>query len=338
MMQMRLLKIFIGLILLTWTSCTGLHKNTEYTMDQGETQGTYYHITYLQPEGKSLKKEIDAKLHEFDLSLSTYKPNSIISRINRNEEVETDLFFEIMYKEALFTSQKTEGAFDITVAPLVNAWGFGFENKKEDELPNVDTIMPYVGYEKVRLENHRVIKSDSSIMLDGNAIAQGYSADVIGQLLEDNDCQNYLVEIGGEIYCKGINPKGKSWQVGIDKPNDDPAAEKTEFQTIVGISNVGLATSGNYRKFYYKDGKKYAHTIDPKTGYPVQHGILSATVIATTCIRADAFATSFMVMGIEKSLKVCEGIAGMECYLIYADETGKFKTVQSSGFSKYLVE
>ena len=326
-------------------SCNTQAKNVDqsikvqYIHNEGETQGTYYSATYLQPDGKDLKTIIEAKLHEFDLSLSTYDSTSIISRINRNDEtVKTDLLFETMFAEAEKVSEKTDGAFDITVGPLVKAWGFAFGNKDHSKIPNVSKFIPLVGYKKIKIVNHKLVKENPAILIDANALAQGYSADIIGKLLEDNGCKHYMIEIGGEIVCKGMNPKGAKWRIGIDKPVDDSTSTNSELQAIVAITDIAITTSGNYRKFYVKDGKKYAHTIDPKTGKPVQHNLLSATIIAPTCIAADAFATSFMVMGVEKSMAVCKSIQGMECYLIYVDGKGENQVVYTEGFKKYLAE
>lgn len=307
--------------------------------NSGKMHGTFYHATYQHPEGKDLQKEIELKMKEFELSLSTFNPQSVISRINQNDDsVITDEYFESMYAEARKVSENSEGAFDITVAPLVNAWGFGFGDQERQKLPDVNSILSYIGYEKIKLENKKIIKSDKRIMLDASAIAKGQSSDVIGKLLESYGCENYMIEIGGEVACKGLNPSGKKWQIGIDKPVDSPFDNDEELQTIVAISGVGLATSGNYRQFYYKDGKKYAHTINPKTGYPVDHNLLSATVIAPTCMQADAYATAFMVLGVEKSLALCKRIPGMDCYLIYVDDAGNNQVVYSDGFKKYFAE
>lgn len=323
--------------LLFLTQCKPVNK--EYTFLEGKIFGTFYHITYLHPKGVDLTKEIEERLKEFDASLSTFNPNSIISRINRNDsDVNTDIFFEEMYSMSRQVSIKSNGAFDITVAPLVNAWGFGYGNHDTSLKPNLDTIMPYIGYQKIKLLNHKMIKDDPHIMIDASAIAKGQGSDVIARLLEEYGCENYMVEIGGEIACRGLNPKGEKWHIGIDKPNDDPADENKELQTIIAISNVGMATSGNYRQFYFKDGKKYAHTINPHTGYPVQHNLLSATVIAPTCMQADAYATAFMVLGVESSMSVCSTIPDMDCYLIYADKNGEYNTVYTKGFQKYLTE
>jgi len=337
-MKKILIAFFLLLMMaaIAWVAYLLQTNKVEYKHNQGKTQGTYYSATYLQPEGIDLQYKIDAKLHEFDLSLSTYNEASVISRINRNDSsVRTDLFFETMYYQAQEVSEHTNGAFDITVGPLVNAWGFG-KDSDHTITPNIAVLMPLIGHKKVRLVNHKILKDDAQIIIDANAIAQGYSTDVIAKLLEDNECQNYMIEIGGEIVCKGLNPKGEKWRIGIDKPIDDPANETKELQTILSISNVAVTTSGNYRKFYYKEGKKYAHTIDPRTGYPIIHNLLSATVVAPTCIQADAYATAFMVLGVDSSMTVCKSIPNMDCYLIYTDKDGTNQVIYTDGFKKYL--
>lgn len=337
-------KTLYSLIVLSLTVLfTQCDSNTEYLYVKGQVFGTYYSITYLHPKKKNLEKEIEKKFKKFDNSLSTFNSNSIISRINQNDTtVKTDSFFEEMYSMAVRVSDESNGAFDITVAPLVNAWGFGFGNHDHSVSPDLDTIMPYIGYRKIRLENHRLIKNHKRMMIDASAIAKGQGSDVIAALLEENGCENYMVEIGGEIACKGANPKGEKWHIGIDKPIDEPVDEKLDtnsgFQTVLAITDVGLATSGNYRQFYVKDGKKYAHTIEPRTGYPVQHNLLSVSVIAPTCMQADAYATAFLVLGVDSSLHICNRHVDMECYLIYADEQGLIQTVHSIGFEKYFVE
>lgn len=335
-------KIFLPLFLsvMFLTSCVKAPKQEiAYVKNSGKMHGTFYHATYQQPEGKDLQKEIELKMKEFELSLSTFNPQSVISRINQNDDsVTTDEYFESMYAEARKVSENSGGAFDITVAPLVNAWGFGFGDQDRQKIPDVKSILSYTGYEKIKLEDKKIIKSDKRIMLDASAIAKGQSSDVIGKMLESYGCENYMIEIGGEVACKGVNPSGKKWQIGIDKPVDSPFDNDNELQTIVAISGIGLATSGNYRQFYYKDGKKYAHTINPKTGYPVDHNLLSATVIAPTCMQADAYATAFMVLGVDKSLALCKRIPGMDCYLIYVDDAGNNQVVYSDGFKKYFAE
>lgn len=310
-----------------------------YIHNYGETQGTTYSIAYQQPEGIDLQPKIEERLHQFDMSLSTYIPNSIISRINRNDTtVRTDSLFETMFYAAQDVAIRTNGALDITVGPLVKAWGFAFGNKDHSKLPNVADFLPYVGYHKVRIVDHKLIKDDPRILIDANSIAQGYSADVIAKLLEDNKCKNYMVEIGGEVVCKGLNDKGEKWKIGIDKAIDDSTNTTDELQTVLSLTDCAITTAGGYRKFYIKNGKKYSHIINPHTGYPVSNNLLSVTIIAPKAIIADAYDTPFMVLGVDSCLKVCKSIPGMECYLIYVDKNGKNQVVYTKGFKKYLTQ
>ncbi len=311
----------------------------EYLHNEGKTQGTYYSATYLQPDGRDLKAKIEERLQQFEMSLSTYNPNSIISRINNNDPtVKTDLDFETIFYAAQEAAVRTNGALDITVGPLVKAWGFAFGNNDHSKLPNVSDFLPYVGYKKVRIENHKVIKDDPRILIDANSIAQGYSVDVIAKLLRDNGCKNYMIEIGGEVACKGLNANGEKWRIGIDKAVDDSTSMNNELQTILSITDCAVTTAGDYRKFYIKDGKKYSHIINPHTGYPANGNLLSVTIVAPTAIMADAYDTPFMVLGVDSCLKVCKSIPGMECYLIYVDKNGKNQIAYSEGFKKYLAE
>ncbi|GAB1415030.1 FAD:protein FMN transferase [Paludibacter sp.] len=333
---MNIKQLIICLVTVSLFAC---QNKPEYIKNSGSIFGTYYHVTYQQSEGKDLHELIKNEMQKFDMSLSTYNPNSIISRINSNDEtIETDEFFNTMFVEAQSVSANTGGAFDITVAPLVNEWGFGFGNHERKEIPKIDSILSFIGYQKVTLKNNHIFKQDRRMMLDASAIAKGLSSDVIGKLLSDNGCKNYMVEIGGEIACKGVNPDGKKWIIGIDKPIDDSFVTQRELQTTLAITDCGLATSGNYRQFYYRDGKKYAHTINPRTGYPVEHNLLSATVIASSCMRADAYATAFMVLGVDSSLAVCKRTPDVECYLIFEDNQGKYQIVYTDSFDKYFNE
>jgi thiamine biosynthesis lipoprotein len=243
-----------------------------------------------------------------------------------------------MFNEAQEVSKRTSGALDITVGPLVKAWGFAFGNKDHSKLPNVSDFLPYIGYEKVRLKDHKVIKDDPRILIDANSIAQGYSSDIIAKLLQDNKCQNYMVEIGGEIVCKGLNDKGQKWRIGIDKAIDDSTSTTDELQTIISITDCAVTTAGGYRKFYIKDGKKYSHIINPHTGRPIDNNMLSVTVVAPTGIMADAYDTPFMVLGVDSCLKICKRTPGLECYLIYSDNKGKNKIIYTKGFKKYLTQ
>ena len=247
------------------------------------------------------------------------------------------MFIEV-FNLAMGISKDTDGAFDITVAPLVNAWGFGFKNGSQPSKQQVDSLMQIVGYQKVSLENGHIKKKDPRIMLDCSAIAKGYGCDVIAKFLRSRGVKNFMVEIGGEIVTSGLNPDRLPWKVGVTKPSDDSLSTSHELQTVLNVTDMAMATSGNYRNFYYKGGKKYAHTIDPKTGFPVQHNILSATVIAKSCAEADAYATSFMVMGLEKAQKVMERRPELMAYIIYSDQNGENAVWYSPSLRNKIVE
>lgn len=310
-----------------------------YTRISGDTQGTRYNITYAAKKGTDLQPVIEKVLRNFDLSLSTYEPESIISAINRNDEnVVADEKFIRVFREARKVYEATDGAFDITVGPVVNAWGFGFTPGMDVDSALIDSLLQFVGMDKVRLEDRRIIKEDPRIILDVNAIAQGYSVDVVASFLDSRKIKNYLVEIGGELKCKGKNDKGEDWKIGIDKPIEGNMIAGSNIQAILAIKTKSLATSGNYRKFYEKDGVKFAHSINPKTGYPVLSRLLSATILADECITADAFATACMVMGLEKSIQLLEKTQALEGYLIYSDESGKFQVYSTPGMKEHIVE
>lgn len=312
-------------------------KPSKYIYNEGLIHGTIYHIIYESPKGVNYQVDIEDRMHEFDQSLSTFEPTSVISRINFNDpEVEVDDDFRTVFKKAEEISEKTGGAFDMTVAPLVNAWGFGFKHREKVAGQLIDSLLETVGYRKVKLVGSRIVKENPGTMLDASAIAKGYSVDVIAGLLAEKGCKNYMVEIGGEVVAHGVNSINQIWRIGINKPKDDLENRSNELEAIVQIKNRGLATSGNYRNFYIEKGKKYAHTIDPATGYPVQHNVLSASVLASDCMTADAYATSFMVLGLEKARKIVEADPDLEAFIIYADESGQNQIWCSEGFEKLL--
>lgn len=311
----------------------------EYKKIHGSTQGTTYNITYEYKQGEDLHTEIEQVLRDFDLSLSTYLDESIISKINRNEEgVSPDEKFLTVFHEARRVYEETQGAFDITVAPIVNAFGFGFTPASVVDSALIDSLLQFVGMDKVSLEQGRIVKDDPRLMLDVNAIAQGYSVDVVAAFLEGKKVENYLVEIGGELRCKGKNPKGENWMIGIDRPIDGNMIPGENMQAVVLMENASLATSGNYRKFYEMEGVKYAHSIDPKTGYPILSRLLSATVVTDECIRADALATAFMVMGIEKSIEFLNDHLDVDAYLIYSDSEGNLRVYATKGMRKRILD
>jgi thiamine biosynthesis lipoprotein len=298
--------------------------------------GTTYHITYQCDS--NMAAGIKAELLKVDQSLSPFNEKSIITAVNQNKAVQLDSMFLDVYNLALHISEETDGAFDITVAPLVNAWGFGFKNSALPSSYQVDSLRQIVGYQKVSLENGHIKKKDPRIMLDCSAIAKGYGCDVIAKFLRSRGVRNFMVEIGGEIVTSGLNPDRLPWKVGVTKPSDDSLSTSHELQTVLNVTDMAMATSGNYRNFYYKGGKKYAHTIDPKTGFPVQHNILSATVIAKSCAEADAYATSFMVMGLEKAQKVMERRPELMAYIIYSDQNGENAVWYSPSLRNKIVE
>ena len=301
----------------------------EYFMDSGYVFGTTYHITY--EADSSLTNAIRASFQRFDASLSMFNPKSVIAAVNRNDSVTLDSLFLNVFHKATEVSAATNGAFDMTVAPLVNLWGFGFKEKAQVTAARVDSLLPLVGYQKMTIQNNRVVKQNPQMMIDASAIAKGYACDVVAQELARHGAKNYIVEIGGEVVAEGHNAKGNPWRVGINKPVEDSTSTVSEIEQVVELTRGGMATSGNYRNFYVENGKKYSHTIDPKSGYPVQHSLLSATILADDCMTADAYATACMVIGLEQSLELCRVRNDIEGYFIY-DDHGALKTVWSDGF------
>jgi len=310
--------------------------NMPYQHNRGQIFGTFYSITYQCDN--DLQKEIEAELKKVDQALSMFNKESIISKINRNEKVELNEMFLQVFTLAQKVSQDTDGAFDITVAPLVNAWGFGFKTGDQPSVTSIDSLMSTVGYNKISLKGRQVFKENKNTMLDCSAIAKGYGSDVVAAFLKKRGIENFMVEIGGEVVTQGISEKRVPWRIGVTKPTEDSLSIGDELQTVLNVTNKAMATSGNYRNFYYKDGKKYAHTIDPKTGYPVQHSLLSATVLANNCAMADAYATSFMVMGIEKAKAVLERHPELMAYFIYSDKKGELAVWYSPSMKDKILE
>lgn len=301
----------------------------QYFHNQGNIFGTYYNIRYEGTE--DLHEVIKQRLQEFDNSLSMFNEESIISKINRNDSVATDSLFEAMYTEAYTISELSNGAFDITIRPLVNAWGFGTNKRNSEEIDKsrLDSLKKIVGYKKTSLRAHRLYKEDDRITLDASAIAKGFACDIIADLLRKNDCKNLLVDIGGEVVAQGINVKGHPWRVGISRPTIDAMGMEKELQEIIESNNLCMATSGNYLQYYFVDGERRSHTIDPRTGYPVDHSLLSATVTASSCMRADALATACMVLGQNDALNMIDSIQDAACYLIVAKD-GQLDVITSS--------
>ncbi|MBA2561840.1 MAG: FAD:protein FMN transferase [Chitinophagaceae bacterium] len=305
----------------------------------GNAQGTTWQITWLSENNLNYKEAIDSIFKRIDLSLSTYIPTSIISRINKNDtSFIADNYFIEVFNKSIEVSEKTKGLFDVTVAPVINAWGFGFTKKAEVDSAMIDSLLDFIGYEMVRLEGKKLIKEKPQVMLDFNAIAQGYSVDVLASYLESKGIINYLVELGGEVKAKGKKYNEEFWTIGIDQPNENPT-DGRPLKAIVKLKDRALATSGNYRRFYEENGKKYAHIIDPFTGYPAKNNLLSATVLADDCMTADAYATALMVMGLEKSKQFLSEHKelSLEVFFIY-DENGDWKTYASETLKEWVEE
>jgi thiamine biosynthesis lipoprotein len=305
----------------------------------GFTQGTSYHITYCSPSMENYQLEIEKLLKDFDSSLSAYNPASTISRVNQEvKSAMVDAYFIEAFQAAREVHAATGGAFDITIGPVVNAWGFGPGKKQTADSSLIDSLLEFVGMDKVQLKGKKIIKDDPRIKLDANGIAQGQSVDLVCQFLEKKGVKNYLVEIGGEVKTLGKNPDGNIWRIGVDKPIDKNLVPGQNLQAIIALKDQALATSGNYRRFYEEGGVKYSHSIDPKTGYPIQSRLLSATVLAKECITADAYATAFMIMGLEKSFAFASNRDNLEVYLIFSDKEGNFQVKYTEGFKEVLLD
>lgn len=322
---------FCVLVILIFISC-GSDKPALYRKIGGFTQGTTFHITYEDKADKDLSTSIDSIFKVFDLTFSEYIPNSIVSGINKNDSTVLldDMFIEV-FNKSLEINKETHGALDLTVGPLVNAWGFGPEKKIKIDSAKIDSIMQYVGMEKVRIEGRRLIKDLPGIKIDVNSIAQGYAVDVIYRYFEKLGIENFMVEIGGEVRTKGKNPKGDFWRIGVDKPVEGNNTAGEILQTIILLDNKSVTTSGNYRKYFEENGRKYSHIIDPHTGYPYKNSLLSVTVIAKDALTADGYDTPLMVLGLEGARAVLKQHPELQAYMIYSDESGQFRTEFTKG-------
>jgi FAD:protein FMN transferase len=327
--------IILSTVILVFNTCiqTVHEKQVRF---QGRAQGTYYEITYFDKQGRNFQRQMDSILDAFNLSLSVYEPNSIISRFNRDEpDVEPDNWFITVFNKAREVAEATGGNFDYSVGPLVNAWGFGYTDRLKVSPDVIDSLLKFVGFQNFEIKENRLIKKIPGSQIDFNAIAKGYAVDVLGEFLEQEGIRVYLIDIGGEVLARGRKPDGSAWRIGIEKPTED-ALSARELKSVIRLENMAIATSGNYRRFYEQDGIRYSHTIDPLTGYPVQHTLLSASVLAADCMTADAYATAFMVMGVDATIEFLNSRPQLEAFLIYSAENGEIKTWGSHGFEKLL--
>lgn len=307
------------------------NKIESYFDEQGKVFHTTYSIKYKYT--RSLQAEIEAELARFDDSLNPFKATSVISKVNNNEEVFLDTFFINVFNRAQEISRISDGLFDITISPLINAWGFGFKNMDNVTPEIIDSLQQLVGYHRIRLQDGKIYKDNPNIQINTSAIAKGYSSDVIANLLESYGIKNYMVEIGGEVHAKGLSPKGLCWNIGITQPVDKNIHDYEHLQTAVRLCDKSMATSGNYRKYYVKDNKKYAHTINPRTGYPSESNVLSATVLADDCMTADAYATVFMLADTAQTRAIAKQ-ENLAYLLVLGTSDSTYVTVKSDNFGE----
>jgi len=333
----KLYVIIIGVLII---SCGQKDESTvSYQKIRGEAQGTTYSIVFDSSGTESVDKHmIDSIFSRIDSSLSVWKKESIISFFNASDSIIiSDPHFLTVYYRSVELNELTNGAFNSQIAPLVKAWGFGKEGVKPKARFNPDSLL-YLVQTKIIASVDSMNQAIAFAKLAGqsidvNGIAQGYTVDVLSEFLADRGSRNFMVEVGGEVVARGMNESGDEWRIGIDRPIEDLSQRKLE--AIAEISDRALATSGSYRKFYEMEGKKYSHTIDPKTGYPVEHNLLSVSVLASNCTNADAFATAFMVMGKDKTLHFIKEHPelNLDVYLIYSLEDGSMETYHTQGFA-----
>ena len=326
------LLLIIGVMVLV--SCA---KQPKKMVLQGLAQGSYYAVTYFDEDGRNFQREIDSIFHAVDLSVNLWVDSSVISKVNRNEEVALDKIFIDNFNIAQEAARLSDGYFDPTVSPIVAAWGFSYKTGDSITPQLVDSLKQLVDYKNIRIEDGKVVKANPNMKLDFNAIAQGYTSDLIASFLDSKGIKNYLVDTGGEIMARGEKPGGQPWIVGIEKPAENWDSEQV-VQVRIALRDKGLVTSGSTRKYVERDGKRYSHCIDPKTGYPVEHNVLSATVLAENSVWADALASICMVMGLEKSLPLIESLDGVEAYYIFANDQNELETFATEGFEKLLTK
>ncbi len=345
-------KFIVLLILFSFVLCYGCQSDQSAPSEnfinlQGKTMGTYYNVTYGDAENRNFQTSIDSLLEALNNEVSTYIPSSVISTFNQsdngivlaNEEKSYDHFIKNL-QVASEIYRLSDGAFDPTINPLVNYWGFGAEERAPVTAVDsmlVDSLKAFVGFDKVKLEerDNNVVflsKSNPGVQLDFSAIAKGYGVDAVGQLLESRGVNDYLVEIGGEVVARGVNKNGETWSIGVNQPSE--TSRLTDFAAVLPLDNKGMATSGNYRNFYEVNGVKYSHTINPKTGFPERNDLLSATIIAENCMYADAMATACMVMGAEAAFNWVSDIQDVEAYFIYGKADGTMGDRYTAGLGE----
>ena len=326
--------IYIIVVCCLFVSCNVVEKQQFF----GMTQGSYYSITYYDEQNRDFHHEFDSIFEEIESTLSLWDENSIIRKVNRNDtSVVLNKIFVDNFNCAMRAAELSDGFFDPTVGPLVQAWGFHFKEGMEMTPEIVDSLKQFVDYRKIKIENGKVIKENPNMTLDFNAVAQGYTTDVIGDFLLSKNVDNFLVDVGGEILARGCKPNGDLWKVGIEKPAENKESERI-VQEIVELDNRSIVTSGNYRKYVERGGKRYSHSLNPKTGYPSENSLLSATIIADNTAWADCLASICMVIGLEKAIEIFEPSIGVEAYFIYLDEKGEVKTYKCGEYEWVILE
>ncbi|MCQ2204718.1 MAG: FAD:protein FMN transferase [Bacteroidales bacterium] len=329
-------------VILFLTSCN--EAKERYIKEEGFVFGTTYHITYKYT--RSLEKEMLERLRTYDASLSTYNKSSVISRVNRNEDVEVDTLFANVYNKAREVYELSGHRFDITIKPLSNLWRFNGDYPDtisvatyDSILAKVDSVRSFIGFDKTRLEGRRVVKDDERIMFEAAALAEGYGIDVAASVFDEYGVTDYMVELGGELHVKGLSPSNRKWRISVDKPVEGANELNRSSQILIGVTDAAVSTSGSYRQFYYvEDGRRLQHTIDPLTGRPVEHGMLSVTVVGPNTMTTDALSTTCMVLGPDKAIELVNSLEGIEAYLIYEDDDKVQHQLMSDGFKQLVVE
>ena len=340
-MYYSIANIFAGFLLLLLQFVPGCDKERELQRVQfsGQAQGTTYHMIYLSREGANFQKDMELILENMNRSLSLYHPASLINRFNESPRgIVMDRYFKDVLKTAQKVSKKSGGAFDITVKPLVDAWGFG--EKRHTNVPDssrIKDLLSLVDYRLVQIKGDSLIKKQPEVRIDANGIAQGYTLDLLAEFLEERKVRNYLVELGGEIRVSGKNEQGRPWRIGIEAPPGDDA-DAGLLTSVISVSGKGISTSGSYRRFFEQGGEHYAHTIDPRSGFPTRNGLISVTVVAPDCITADAWDNALMVLGISAAFEKLKENKKLEAFFVYHDENGRLRDTATAGFQKlYLL-
>lgn len=325
-------KLFFVLVIssLIFSSCRDNNRELKQVSFRGVVFGTYYSVSYFSYDERNYQAGIDSLFNDFNQSVSYYVPNSVISQINRNETDLMDDYFKTVLTASLEIAELTGGAFDPTVSPLVNAWGFGFADKEQMTQSKIDSLMNFIGYENVGIAGDRIVKAFPQLQLDFNAIAKGYASDLAGNYLAGRGVESYMVEIGGDLVTRGKKADGTFWRIGLEEPAKDMFAAQ-EWAFLVEMDNRAVATSGSYRKYYEDGGQRFSHTIDPTTGRPVDHNLLSVSVFANDCMTADAYATAFMVMGLEKSKDFLQSRNDLDAFFIYSADGDEYGTYTTEG-------